>query len=128
MTARYLDLSTNRLNDLTSQIGLVITLKELHLSFNNLTELPAELGRYVAIDICPVVSCAHAFLRCVNLEKINVSNNKLESLPAELGRCVKLRHIDVTSNKITLIPPGMLRYGPRECCAINLAVRVILVY
>lgn len=41
----FLDLSSNKLSELTPQIGLIQTLKEIHISFNMITELPAELAR-----------------------------------------------------------------------------------
>lgn len=41
----FLDLSYNDITELTPQIGLLITLRELHISFNQLVKLPPELGK-----------------------------------------------------------------------------------
>lgn len=52
---KFLDLSSNHLTEITPQIGLLVTLKEIHLrwpleaverhSWNELTKIPAEIGR-----------------------------------------------------------------------------------
>lgn len=65
-----------------AQIGLLATLKELYVSFNELTRLPPEIGR------------------CETLERLVASNNSLEELPHELGKCSKLKVLDVNTNKL----------------------------
>jgi Leucine-rich repeat (LRR) protein len=80
-TLERLDLSNNQLIGAPqSQIQKLIKLKELNLSGNNLTGLPAELGQLK------------------QLETLNVSNNELTGLPMEIGNLTQLRVFDISGN------------------------------
>jgi len=61
-----LDLTYNQLTELPKEIGNLVNLTELHLSYNQLTELPKEIGNLV------------------NLTVLGLYNNQLTELPKEL--------------------------------------------
>lgn len=78
---KQLDLSFNQLTGAPqAEIRLLQNLTSLNLSNNQLTGLPAELGQLK------------------NLETLDVSNNKLTGLPLELGNLTQLRVLDVSGN------------------------------
>jgi adenylate cyclase len=58
-------------------------LKEVYLSGNGITALPAD-----------------EFARMIELETVYLAGNKLSSLPAELSRLEGLRVIDVSNNNL----------------------------
>lgn len=41
----FLDLSNNKLNEISAQIGLLATLTELHFSYNNVQKIPKVRGK-----------------------------------------------------------------------------------
>jgi Leucine-rich repeat (LRR) protein len=63
-----------------------VNVKELYLSDNHLTELPAEIGNMV------------------NLEDLYVDHNQLTALPVEIGNLNSLRSLNASSNHMTILP------------------------
>ena len=62
---------------------------KLNLSFNDLTSLPAEIGKLQS------------------LKELILYENKLTSLPAEIGKLQKLTFLDLQGNSLP-IPPEIL--------------------
>lgn len=90
---RILDLSSNQLTELTSQIGLLGSLHELLCSFNFIEVIPPEIGRLK------------------NLTIFAIASNKLTQLPVEMSGLVSLKSLDVCKNLLQVLPPelGILR-------------------
>lgn len=88
-----MDLSSNQLTELTSQIGLLGSLHELLCSFNFIEVIPPEIGRLK------------------NLTIFAIASNKLTQLPVEMSGLVSLKSLDVCKNLLQVLPPelGILR-------------------
>ncbi|MGX9728387.1 MAG: COR domain-containing protein [Candidatus Electronema sp. VV] len=85
--ATSLDLSSNNLTALPSEICQLTSLTELDLSRNNLTSLP--------LKICQLT----------NLIEISLSYNQLTVLPSEICQLKNLTYLDLSSNRIIALPP-----------------------
>ncbi|TAD96837.1 MAG: hypothetical protein EAZ97_13360 [Bacteroidetes bacterium] len=76
-------LSNNQLTNIPAEIGFYKNLKTLHLSGNQLTSLPKEIGLLV------------------NLENLSIAENQIVSLPEEIKNLKKLTYIYLRSNKLS---------------------------
>ena len=76
----------NQLTELPSEIGQLVNLKSLNLRYNQLTKLPSEIGQLV------------------NLEFLDLNNNQLTELASEIGRLVNLQYLDLSYNQLTGLP------------------------
>lgn len=103
-----LTLADNRLNDdCYEAISLLVNLKQLNISYNDLLEIPdgaltrltklTELylsgNNFVKLPVEDVEDLA-------DLRLLYVNNNKLTSLPSELSKLKNLMHFDVGSNHL----------------------------
>src|SRR3989339_814839 len=76
-----LDLSQNDLNGaIAAEIRFLSKLRELDLSDNQMTGLPAEIGQLSQLEV------------------LDLANNKLTGLPYELANLKKLRILDLRGN------------------------------
>jgi hypothetical protein len=75
---------------------------------------------------CHTKASSNEPIRCVNLEKLVATNNQIQSLPHELGRLTKLKSFDLTSNKLTVVPPGIIFYFI-YCMVINRQTEVAMI-
>jgi hypothetical protein len=82
---KELDLSENRLTELSSRISYLNYLAKLNLSKNRLEELP------------------RSFKRIKFLTHLNVSDNKLNEIPEQLKMMKHLKDLDLSNNEITKI-------------------------
>jgi Leucine-rich repeat (LRR) protein len=82
---QYLILCNNNLSSLPAEIGKLINLQNLYLYNNSLSSLPAEIGKLV------------------NLKKLYLNNNSLSSLPAKILKIKNIIVIDETSYDINNI-------------------------
>ena len=64
----------------------LLNVKELYLSYFQLTEIPKEIGNLY------------------NLQKLNFSGNQLTEIPKEIGNLHKLQELNLFDNKLTEIP------------------------
>jgi hypothetical protein len=78
-----LDLSRNQLTEVPAALGKLINLTWLDLSHNQLTSLPAELGSLT------------------NLTELYLFYNQLNSLPATLGSLINLTYLNLARNQLT---------------------------
>jgi Leucine-rich repeat (LRR) protein len=75
-----LDVGGNQLTSLPAEIGRLEKLQTLSLYNNKLTSLPAEIGQLV------------------NLQRFNLLGNQLTTLPAEFGHLVSLQLLTIGDN------------------------------
>lgn len=68
---------------LKAEVRFLTNLKELDLSGNTFTDVPAEIGQLSQLEV------------------LNLANNKLTGLPHELGNLHNLRVLDVQGNDIS---------------------------
>ncbi len=83
-----IDLRNAELNSIPPTIfGLSSSIKELILSFNNLYEMPPEIGQFRSLTL------------------LYINGNKITSLPVEMAELKYLEIIDVSCNRLREIPP-----------------------
>lgn len=90
-----LDLSSNELNNLPSDVRNLVSLEKLYLQDNNLKKLPNEI----------------VHLR--NLSVLNVSRNNLKELPESIGELRKLTILNLSDNKAIKCLPKSLGYAQK---------------
>lgn len=103
-----LTIADNRLTDDSFEsISLLVELKSLNLSYNDLLEIPeGALRRLTRLTELYLSGNELTTLPADDLENLKslklifVNNNKLVSLPAELSKLVNLQHLDVGSNQL----------------------------
>ena len=83
---KELSLSNNQLTILPAEIGQLTNLQTLYLHQNQLTTLPAEIGQLT------------------NLQTLYLYHNQLTTLPAEIGQLTNLRILYVNNNQLTTLP------------------------
>ena len=77
-----LDLSGNQLTSLPAEIGKLTNMTRLDLNGNQLTSLPAEIGVLT------------------KLWQLDLSGNQLTSLPAEIGELTNLKELNLRGNHL----------------------------
>eukprot|EP01116_Phalansterium_solitarium_P008840 TRINITY_DN22807_c0_g1_i1.p1 TRINITY_DN22807_c0_g1~~TRINITY_DN22807_c0_g1_i1.p1 ORF type:complete len:763 (+),score=259.62 TRINITY_DN22807_c0_g1_i1:79-2367(+) len=108
-----LNLSNNKLAELTMSIGFMPQLTDLDLSHNALAMLPAELGRLTLLAClnlsCNVLAALPSSLgQLESLTELSVCGNKLlASLPPELAALTRLCRLDLTECKLQALPPEL---------------------
>ena len=81
-----LNLDYNELTELPKEIGNLTQLTHLDLSINKLTKLPKEIGNLT------------------QLIELYLTNNKLTKLPKEIGNLTQLTYLDLSDNELTELP------------------------
>ncbi|KAJ8485412.1 hypothetical protein OPV22_017897 [Ensete ventricosum] len=105
-------LADNLIESLPTTIGVLRCLKVLILDGNRVTNLPDELGSLYRLERLSITGNS---LICLpknigdlhNLLLLNVSNNKLKSLPQSIGGCVSLEELQANGNFIDELPPSV---------------------
>ncbi|XP_014215899.1 E3 ubiquitin-protein ligase LRSAM1 [Copidosoma floridanum] len=112
-----LDIHSNELNSLPSDIVNLISLKELYLQENNLSKLPNEILRLKSLTILDVSKnkikqLPEGLGELKSLVSLNVGNNKpLQKLPKSLGYAQQLTHLGVDGLKLMYPPEDILSGG-----------------
>lgn len=83
---RVLDLHSNQIVELPSEIGFLRNLQVLNLEDNKLHKLCPEIGQLTL------------------LQTLNVRKNKLTELPSKIGMLKSLRTLDISDNRIKYLP------------------------
>lgn len=97
---------------LPAEVGTLIYLKHLNLSFNEITALPDSIGnlydlRWLSLVGNSVEVLPESITQLSRLEYLDVSSNKLSSLPQEFGSLNNLRILNVSANNLTSLPSSM---------------------
>ena len=77
-------LNNNQLTSIPAEIGKLQNLQKLDLSNNQLTSIPAEIGQLQSLQI------------------LNLYNNQLTSIPAEIGQLQKLQKLYLYNNQFNI--------------------------
>jgi len=106
---QMLDVSNNQLTSLPAEIGKLTQLQRLLVENNQLTSLPAEIGQLAQLQTLGVrnnqlTSLPAEIGKLVQLGWLEVSNNQLTSLPAEIGQLAQLQRLIVRNNQLTSLP------------------------
>ncbi|KAG6946078.1 hypothetical protein JG687_00016929 [Phytophthora cactorum] len=109
---QYLDLSSNSLRVLPTEIAHLRRLKVLNLSTNSLLELPDELTQLPRLR---ELKCDHNQLEqlplrlgnLVQLTKLNISFNRLCSMPTSLMELTQLQSLYASDNLLSAPPPAV---------------------
>ncbi|KAG3058571.1 hypothetical protein PI124_g23168, partial [Phytophthora idaei] len=109
---QYLDLSSNSLRVLPTEIAHLRRLKVLNLSTNSLLELPDELTQLPRLR---ELKCDHNQLEqlplclgnLVQLTKLNISFNRLCSMPTSLMKLTQLQSLYASDNLLSAPPPAV---------------------
>ena len=90
---RYLNLSWNQLSELPPEIGQLTSLKFLDIGYNQLSQLPPEISQLTS------------------LQSLHLSSNPISELPPEIGQLANLRSLYLRNNPISELPSeiGQLR-------------------
>lgn len=104
-----LNVGSNKLERLPSDIGQLTRLKTLVLESNKLTEIPKEIGRLenlitLRLGFNDIAEIPPEIGRLEKLEKLYLSGKYLNSLPKEIGQLVRLKELYLTGNPITSLP------------------------
>ena len=81
--------TSDKIDNLTYEIGKLTELKMLGLSGNNLTSVPSEIGNLS------------------NLTNLSLYNNSLTELPSEIGNLSSLQYLWVQKNNLRSIPSAI---------------------
>jgi len=100
---RVLLLSYNDMNELPKEIGNLTSLTTLNLSDNLIWELPPDIAKLTSLKNLNLSNNAMANLppgigRLTELEKLKLSNNQLTEMPPEIKNLTSLRVLDLSGN------------------------------
>ncbi|MDY6939633.1 MAG: COR domain-containing protein [Cyanobacteriota bacterium] len=84
---KSLNLSFNQLRQLPPEIGQLTNLQSLYLNSNRLSQLPPEIGQLT------------------NLQSLYLNGNRLSQLPPEIGQLTNLQSLYLNSNRLSQLPP-----------------------
>lgn len=104
-----LNLSYNKINEISDRIGNLKNLKSLNLSNNKIKQLPLTIGdlinlEYLYLSSNLIVLIPQEIGRLKNLKYLDLSYNQIEILPKQLFDLHHLIYLDLNNNSITIIP------------------------
>ena len=104
-----LDLSSQELESLPSEIGQLLNLTRLELYDNKLTNLPPEIGQLTnliefGLSSNKLTSLPPEISQLIKLKTLNLSSNQLSSLPSEIGQLIELKELNLSNNKLSSLP------------------------
>ena len=104
-----LDLTGNNLTSLPAAVGRFRSVKELTLNGNALTELPPEIGELGQLTVLSVSDNALTSLPTeigllTNVKALVLGDNALTTVPSEIGRLPSLVRLEITGNALTSLP------------------------
>ncbi|KAA9327654.1 protein kinase [Hymenobacter busanensis] len=117
-TLEILNLSGNQLTDLPADLGRLHRLRILFCSDNCFTHVPAAVGqcpelRMVGFKANEIRKLPAAALP-PKLRWLILTDNQLTALPPEIGRCQHLQKLMLAGNRLTELPASMAGCGQLE--------------
>ncbi|XP_068388214.1 malignant fibrous histiocytoma-amplified sequence 1 isoform X2 [Eschrichtius robustus] len=116
---RKLNLSHNQLPALPAQLGALIHLEELDVSFNRLAHLPDSLSclsrlRAVDVDHNQLTAFPWQLLQLAALEELDVSSNRLRGLPEDISALRALKILWLSGTELGTLPSGFCELASLE--------------
>lgn len=107
-----LDLSSNVIIEIPSDLGKLYALTILDLHDNALTAIPAEIGKLeklIKLNLSrnKLTKIPVEFFKLSELKTLNLSNNCLEEINPGVSDLYMLELLDLSNNKLTSLPSGM---------------------
>ena len=104
-----LNLSYNNLTQLPVEIGQLTQLTILNLSNNKLTHLPVEIWQLTQLTSLLLTTNNLTKLpveigQLTRLTKLDLQDNELTQLPVEIGQLIRLTTLYLSNNKLTKLP------------------------
>ncbi|KAF9105623.1 hypothetical protein BGX29_011828 [Mortierella sp. GBA35] len=104
-----LDLHTNDLKALPSQLGSLKTLRRLNMAINKIEEIPPSIGQlqlleWLNLNDNKLVTLPSTMDQMQKLVKMGIVQNKLQTLPEALARMNRLYKLDCRRNEIEYLP------------------------
>ena len=111
-----LNLSYNNITSLPSTICNLVNLKELYLTRNNITKLPSGIGNLQQLNVLDIsynslVKIPREIGLFINLESLDASYCELHSLPYELTNLYNLKHLNLEENPLEHPPQKVVKRG-----------------
>lgn len=110
-TLEKLDLSFNKLTELPADFGRLKNLKILFCSENLFTVLPEVIGDCPLLDIVGFksnqIEKVPARALNPNLRWLILTNNRVTSLPAQIGDCPRMQKLMLAGNRLTELPEAL---------------------
>ncbi|KAG4068641.1 hypothetical protein HA402_002332 [Bradysia odoriphaga] len=111
-TLNNLDLSSNVITSISSEIGCLQDLEILNLRDNALQSLPNEIGqlrKLIKINLShnKLTKLPKTFFDLVDLRQLTMSHNQFSEMEPELNNLLMLEELDLSHNELTSIPEGI---------------------
>ncbi len=105
----FLNISSNRLENITKTIGKLVNLKTLNLNNNKLHELPEEVGNLTNLEVFTfdqnkISILPENFKNLNSIIYLSFKHNNFNEFPIVITNFKNLRHLDMQANKIKNIP------------------------
>uniref|UniRef100_A0AAV2JW52 protein-serine/threonine phosphatase n=1 Tax=Knipowitschia caucasica TaxID=637954 RepID=A0AAV2JW52_KNICA len=109
-TLSEVNLSCNYLAAVPGAVGAMTNLQTFLLDGNSLSDLPNELGSlqrlgYLGLSFNQFCNIPQVLERLASMEKLCMAGNNLETLTLQNFRLLRIKHIDLRLNKISLMVP-----------------------
>uniref|UniRef100_A0A3Q2PJX0 protein-serine/threonine phosphatase n=1 Tax=Fundulus heteroclitus TaxID=8078 RepID=A0A3Q2PJX0_FUNHE len=109
-TLTEVNLSCNYLDSVPSSVGAMTNLQTFLLDGNSLSDLPSELGSlrrlsYLGLSFNQFSHVPQVLERLASMEKLCMAGNNQETLTLQDFRLLRVKHIDLRLNKISVMVP-----------------------
>eukprot|EP00002_Diphylleia_rotans_P000720 TRINITY_DN1037_c0_g1_i3.p1 TRINITY_DN1037_c0_g1~~TRINITY_DN1037_c0_g1_i3.p1 ORF type:complete len:884 (+),score=178.84 TRINITY_DN1037_c0_g1_i3:80-2731(+) len=109
LNIRQLYVSKNNISVIPAEIGRMVSLNQLVAQGNKIAVIPPEMGNLINMHIInlaenAILEIPIQFGAFLQLTKLDVSKNRLKSIPRELAKCRSLRVLNVSYNDISQLP------------------------
>ncbi|MBC7877029.1 MAG: leucine-rich repeat domain-containing protein [Anaerolineales bacterium] len=110
---RFLYLPRHEIRILPDEIGELVNLVEIDLSFNKFSSIPINFGMLQNLKTLYLlnnqfISIPSAIFKLKRLETLSISRNKLQKIPPEIGQLTNLKKLYLSDNEINKIPSELL--------------------